>query len=338
MKIFDFDPGEHRGAFARDGWVHIPGGATEEFVDYARSFLVERSHADALARRGIQREKGQYLLELPDACDLSTDLFDRVAALCDLRRERLTLSERHLNTYASDAGPLPRPHKDRYASLVSVGISIEVPEGSHLVIYPDDDRGVNDLLRTGVAEALLPEHQPEVTLLHAREVVIHDRPGDVQAFRGSGMWHLRRNPANAVVVYFKLNDFGSDPLAEDPTTVPLRERSQALVADGRAPADAVPALARQFEAVTREYPRSGGPAWLNVHMFGQEPRRITELEHEVIRSVDGHTTAGELASAAEVGDRSAVEAALVRLVRLGAVDLVEESSVIYVQEVEESQS
>src|SRR3974390_3323663 len=123
---------------------------------------------------------------------------------------------------------MPRLYKDRLASQVSVGISIDIPEQSHLVLCPEIDRAVNPLQRAGLAESLLPSEAPETVLAGTTAVTIFDRPGDVQVFAGSSIWHTRRNPANAVVLYFKVNDFGSDPLSEDPTSAAGHHSSVSL--------------------------------------------------------------------------------------------------------------
>jgi hypothetical protein len=246
---------------------------------------------------------------------LLTQLFDAASTIASLDRSRLTLSERHVNVYAADAAPFPRPHKDRLASQVSIGISIDVPPGSHLVLWPDDDRYPNPLQRPGLTESLPPESIPEASLAGARPVCIYDRPGDVVLFAGSAMWHTRHNPADAVVVYFKCNDFGSDPLGEDPGTEAVEECSRSLARSGVLPGTYV-SLARRFEAISREHELRLDAQWVNVHVAGKPPRRVTASECAILEAVDGGTTVAELC-AKSVADVDSV----VRLVDLGALEL-----------------
>jgi hypothetical protein len=324
MKIFSFEPEHHRAAFKEQGWVHVKGGATPEFCAQVRDFVARRAEVGGIQRRGLQNEKDQFLLELPPEFDLTSELFDHLSVLCDLERSGMTLSERHVNAYAPDANPRPRPHKDRYASAVSVGISIDIPPGSHLVMYPSQDLGVNPLLRSGVADTLLPREQPESTLEDAQELVIHDAPGDVQAFLGSRIWHLRRNAGGTVIAYFKVNDFWCDPLGEDPRTLQVREQTVSMLDDRNRFLDAMPRLARRYESVTHEYARSGEADWLNVHVNGQPARRVSEMEFQLLRSLDGLTSVKEALSGSKASDVEEVEAAIRRLARLGAIDLYDE--------------
>src|SRR3954467_12538522 len=93
----------------------------------------------------------------------------------------------------------------------------------------------------GLRNHLKPHELPEVVLKDARELVLDDAERDVIMFPGSTTWHLRRKAANALNLYLKFNDFGSDPLGEDPFTQSRRDRTLAAVgAGGDALASLVP--------------------------------------------------------------------------------------------------
>ena len=169
----------------------------------------------------------------------------------------MTLSERHVKAYDADANPRPVAHKDRFSSQISVGISLVVPPGSHLVLYPFDDVDENPFLDTWLYDSLEPPRRPEVVLEGAPAIELYDEPGDVIVFRGSAFWHLRRNSANAVNIYLKFNDFGCDPLAEDPSTPERRSSTLELLAVIIVNALRDPVLARRFDSVTRSYRREG---------------------------------------------------------------------------------
>jgi hypothetical protein len=323
MKIFSFDPAEKAVEYAAQGWVHVPGGATPEFCEYVCG-LISASLDEPLHGKGIGGSKEQLLLELPSDLKLRGDLLDPIACLTGLDPDRLTISERHVKMYSADAEAFPRPHKDRFASQVSLGISIEIPEGSHLVLYPEHDVEVNPLLRAGLVDSLPEERRPEQTLVGAREVTLFDKPGDVIAFHGSAMWHLRRHCASTSIVYIKCNELGSDPLSEDPRTIARRERTFTLLATEDRFLDAVPRLSAAFESVTREYGRDLTHEWLNVNVWDQPPSMISELEFELLeQSTMGRSVEAVVAEVAPGLDlrRPALDA-LRRLCLLGALELV----------------
>lgn len=321
MKIFDFDAEQLCDTYRTQGWVHIPGGATSEFVDYVRAFACEHGPGGALSGKGLAGAKDQLLLEFPAGSEYTVDVFDSIATLCGLERSTMTLSERHVKIYDSDAAPNPRPHKDRYASQVSVGISIDVAPDSRLLLYPYDALDVNPMLRPGLIDTLPPEQQPEVALRDTRPVEISDAPGDVQVFAGSAVWHHRRNSAGTVLVYFKLNDFGCDPLSEDPHTPAVREHTVAVLGDADAFRASVPWLSRRFESVTREYSRADWGESILLNVWDQPPRRISEDDLTLLHSVDGIASVEDLIARAG-GDVDATAAAYRRLAELGAIDLV----------------
>jgi hypothetical protein len=317
MKIFAFDPAQHREHYAREGWIHIPGGIDPEFLAYLQEFARERFAQHKVEGTAIGGRKSQALFEFPPAIDFPGELFDAIAGLCGLDRAGMTLSERHIKAYDPDAPAEPLPHKDRYASQASVGLSIEVPEGSHLVVYPYDETDLNPYnISADFLPSLPPEKRPEQALQGAREVVIHDKPGDVMVFHGARMWHMRRKPANAVNLYLKLNDFGCDPLGEDPRTSALREETLAALRDGNGRLDQlVPVYGRRFDAVSRRYTRDWQEV-LEARVFDSAPVMLGEHELALLDRIDGRRCVAEAAPDAQA------RAALERLAGTGVVDLV----------------
>jgi hypothetical protein len=324
VHVFGFDPSEYRERYARDGWVHVQGGVDPDLLSELREFASRRVHAHHVSGRGIGGKKQQAVFEFPAAVDFPDHLFDVVAAVAGLRRENMTLSERHIKAYDADAPADPPAHKDRLSSQVSVGLSIAVPAESHLVLYPYAHREVNPFnVSAALRESLTEEQLPENLLRGARELVIHDRPGDVMMFQGSSIWHKRRNGAGAVNLYLKFNDFGSDPLGEDPRTPRLREATLAALRDGDL-SRRVPVSARRLDTITRQLTREPGVEVLQADVWGAGPVRLTEDDFALLRSLDGSRTAGQIVDAAASAGRQAeaVEAALRRLAARGVVDLV----------------
>jgi len=205
MKVFDFDLDAARERFNEQGWVLIKGGMSAEFLAELQSFANEHFNESKLDAHAIKGKKEQALYTFPEGVDYPGELFDVISYVCGLDRGGMTLSERHMQSYDSNANPNPPAHKDRAASQISVGFSVAIPEVSRLVLWPDDTAEVNEVEKATYTEAGdLPDGA----------VKIADEAGDIVMFRGHRTWHLRENSAGAVNLYVKVNDYGADPLGE----------------------------------------------------------------------------------------------------------------------------
>lgn len=317
MRIFSFDPADHRDHYAANGWVHIEGGTSPEFLGALRAFAEESFGLHEVEGRAIAGRKKQALFEAPEGVDFPGELFDVVAELCGLHRPTMTLSERHVKAYDEDAPAKPVPHKDRYASQVSIGLSIVVPEDSRLTLYPHHELDVNPLnVSAAYLESLAPERRPEEALRGVDPVELYDAPGDVMMFAGNAVWHARRKPAGAINLYLKLNDFNCDPLGEDPASADVREASVEAAEAGDL-GDRVPILGRRVDCVGRRYTRD----WLEAaqaEMWEGPPVSLSAGEMALLQAVDGRRSAAELSSAGSDG----ATASLRRLARRGVLDLL----------------
>ncbi len=318
MKIFAFDPADYADHYREHEWVHVKAGIGPEFLEALQEFARAQLEQTRLEGLGIKGKKEQSLFEFPPEVDYPGELFDTVSRLCGLRRETMTLSERHIQAYEPDAAPNPHAHKDRFASQVSLGFSIDIPEASRLVLFPWEQRQVNAFNSShDLRASLKPDELPEAVMERCRELVLDDEPGDIIAFAGSTTWHLRRNAANAVNLYCKFNDFGCDPLGEDPRTPFLREQTlEALASSNGTVADRVAVLSRRFDSVEEHYARD----WQSVpraRVWGSDPFGVSQAQVKLLRAVDGKRTLGELA-----GEAGADEAEARRLAELEAIDLL----------------
>ena len=317
MRIFNFDPADYADQYARTGWVHIPGGIDPEFLAYLQEFTAKRFAEKHVEGKAIGGAKEQALFEFPAETDFPGELFDSIAAVAGLNREGMTLSERHIKAYDADAPEYPVAHKDRFASQVSVGLSIDIPEDSYLVLYPHTDVSVNPYnVSPQLLASLEPHERPEVVLADAPEIRIDDKPGDVVMFPGSAVWHLRRFAANATNLYLKMNDFNSDPLGEDPSTDPRAQRTLELVgsANGNLPG-LRPLLARRLDVVARQRSRDGQEV-LHAHLWDQLPVVLSQEEWDVLHAIDGRK------SVAELGTNGTTDAVR-RLAQRGVIELVD---------------
>lgn len=326
MKIFDFDPADYREAYTTNGWVHVPGGINRDFLELLREFArnsLEESRLDAFAIKG---KKEQSIFDFPPDVDYPNELYDVVSATCGLDRSQITLSERHIQAYEPEADPDPAAHKDRVGSQVSVGLSIDIPAESRLILYPFDHRETNPFNSSAALRKLLGNAAlPEVVLKGAREVELADRPGDVVMFPGSTTWHLRRHAANAVNLYLKFNDFHCDPLGEDPHTPELREKTGELVGGSNAHHGAlVPTPGRQLDSLTREYTRNEWQEVVWAKLWGEDPFPISESQFRLVQAIDGERDWKDVVAAAMNGESpAALDSALVELAHLGVIDLRE---------------
>ena len=318
MNVFSFNPAEYRQHYREHGWIHVPDGIDPDFLEELRDFA-RRSFSDhVVTGKAIAGAKSQALYEFPSAVDFPDHLFDVVAEVGGLDRATMTLSERHIKAYDTDAAPNPTAHKDRLASQISVGLSIEVPEESYLVLYPTDDRWPNPSnVSAALLERLPPERHPDTVLRNAQELRIDDQPGDVVMFEGSSTWHLRRNPAGTINLYLKFNDFGSDPLGEDPSTESRRDATLAGLTDGDL-APRVPALARRLDTVTQEYTRDAWGLNLLASIWNYPALPLTDVQWELLRRIDGRSTVGELTNGDSRGTMDDVR----QLAGSGVIDLL----------------
>lgn len=321
-RMFNFDPTGYADAFTEYGFVHIQNGLKEEFhaqlVNYVANKFNEK-HLKEFARGDKQQAMYEFLE--PEHYD---ELRELVAALAGVEARSLTLSERHIKEYEPDADPNPLAHKDRFGSEFAVGFSIRVPEGSTLVVYPDDDVSTNPFNSTiELRASFSPEAVPEPHLKHAHRVEIQDRPGDVQIFRGSAMWHMREKGAGTTVLYLKLNTYNCDTLGEDPHTTEIRQWTLSMVnSSTSAWMSAIPVIARRVDYIHHRYSRDWRDLF-GVVVYGQPHATITEAEFITLRAMDGQRTVLDISSDLERSSgTNGVNETIRRLAQRGIVDLL----------------
>jgi len=322
MRIFAFDAEEYRGQYADRGWVHIKGGISPEFLEELRAFVRESLSEHHVEGTAIGGSKDQALFEFPQETAFPDEVFDVIAAMAGLNRATMTLSERHVKAYYGDTPPELLPHKDRFASQVSVGLSIDIPAESRLLLYPHSHLEVNPYNISGaLPKSLPPAERPEAIAATAEAVEIDDSAGDVVAFRGSAIWHCRRRAAGAVNLYLKMNDFGCDPLGEDPATTERREATLAAVSSRPDLDDMVPVVSRRFDNVARTYLRDSWEDVLAAQVFDSAPVTISAREFELLRALDGRRHVADVLGILD-DDRAAATERLRDLADREVIDLL----------------
>jgi hypothetical protein len=320
--MFSFDPAQHRQYFSTHGYVHIRKGVSDNFYRKMSEQVDEYVRTSGV----VVVDKQQAIYDFPGDGDYISDLFEAVGSITGADPSRLVLSERHIKVYEPDAEPEPQPHKDRYASEISVGISVNVPAGSRLVLYPYDLRETNpfnsavrlrppggsgtlfytspaalrgSLNGSGTArhngsaskqrELIAAKRCSEPALLGARRVEINDSAGDVIMFRGNSTWHLRANAARTTMLYLKLGDL-SDPLGEDPRTPEIRRKTlEMLGLDDHDLLRQVPLIGRRVDYFQRYLTRE----WLEVPsavFWGEKHFMLEAEEMKLLQALDGKGT------------------------------------------------
>ncbi len=321
--MFDFDPANYSSVFAREGFVYIKHGLSDEFYNLLSEQIEEHIQSSQLPDFALGN-KQQALYQFPEGQNYYRQLCEAVGEVCGLDPDKLVLSERHIKTYEGDADPNPLPHKDRFASQVSVGFSVRVPNKSTLVLYPKDQVGVNPFNSSKeLRDSLTAEEVPERTLPSSGRVEIEDAPKDVIMFRGNAFWHLRQNPAGTRMLYLKLNDFNCDPLGEDPLTEMCSQQTRRLLVLPDAElVRTTPHLGRRVDYVQVRYNHN----WQEVAMvifWGGGQLVIDQEELRALRTIDGQRNLQ--AVVAESGG-GAILGKLRRLASHGVIDLFSDSA------------
>jgi hypothetical protein len=322
-RIFNFNPAQYAEHFAKHGYVHIRGGVTQEFYDKLVR-QVEHNMKNKVMKEFAIGDKQQAMYEFPDdGVNYPEEVCEKVAAVCGLPAKDIILSERHIKAYDADADPNPHAHKDRFASEISLGLSVHVKEGSTLVLYPYDELDINPFNTSREMRASLSsDRYPEPRLAKAHRVEIKDSPRDVIMFRGHKIWHLRANPANTTMLYLKLNSFNCDPLGEDRNTPAMRAQTEAAVGLSDAQLEALIALVgRRVDYIHRRYTRDWREL-AGVVLYGEKHFTIDEDELRMLRAMDGKRSVGALVSGEGATDRAAMLEKVRRLARRGVIDLV----------------
>jgi len=325
--MFTFDPTAFSAQFDRDGYVHIPRGTSEKFLQKMTA------QADENLKKGLMKEfaigdKQQAMYEFPPDADYITELKRTVAVLCGFDVGRVVLSERHIKSYEETAAPHPHAHKDRFASEISFGISVHVRKGSTLILYPYDMTDVNPFNASTLLRASLsPDRYPEPMLRSGKAVMINDAPGDVIVFRGHSFWHLRENPAGTTMLYLKLNAFNCDPLGEDPGTPTIRKTSEsALEKNDDQLLGMIPLIGRRVDYFHRMFNRN----WEEVPgvvLWGEKHFTLEEQEMEILKSCDGKKTLRSVVTSSEgETDTGGKVASVRRLVTRGVLDLISDNA------------
>lgn len=327
--VFSFDPQSYKDEFQSKGYVHIKDAVTPEFIAIARE-QIDRCLKDdlqCLSARAFKNKKEQYLFEFPEDNTLLRGAMDTISTVTGMRRETLALSERHVNVYVSNADPRPPAHKDRFASTVSVGIPLYMPEESIVALYPDQSRDVNRFdsaedWRSSFATAGLPEN----VLKDVEPTKLPVGVGDVVMFLGSRIYHGRFNSADAIILYLKLNDMRLDPLGEDPFMLLQRNASLEILANktGRDLLASTIEVSPRLIRISRHYTRDNWNEVLQAQMAGEKPFLLSEDDLALVNGVHGQCSVRELfaqagVSAADEPDRLD---RIRRLGELGGIDFL----------------
>lgn len=213
--VFKYDPGQAHEEFKTRGYVHLKDIMSDEFLVHLDAFYKESQQTAQSEKEDwkIYGKKRQYLFDFKSEADAEA-FRDGMERLLGYKQDALTISERHLKVYDEDAMPWPAPHKDRAASFVSIGLPVNLPEGSTVCVFPELDFGPNEEER---AVFMTDRDHPDLEHIYTKEnaVMLNENVGDLVVFLGSAIFHERVKAGGAAILYIKVNDAGRDPLGEN---------------------------------------------------------------------------------------------------------------------------
>ena len=295
--IFTFNPESYQDEFAKNGFVLIENGVDADFLKAAiEQAEKQKSEHKDINNQHFKGKKRQYLYEF-DEWDFYENGLKTLAKTASLSEEEATLCERHIKVYETDAVAQVPAHKDRVAAQLTVGIPLFIPEDSHIVLWPNDHLTINPLNTTALWRSDHDEKDlPENILKDIEPVRVYAKPGDVVLFRGNSIHHERENPANAQILYLKLNDMHLDPLAEDPSTLEQQIISQQILTqfDDQKLLDCVVEVSPRLEKISRHYTRLYWKEVIQAYVTGEQEFTLTEIEFEVFKKIEGQKTISEI--------------------------------------------
>jgi len=328
MKTFQFDPQEYRNEYAAKGYLHIKNGVSTDFIDYVKTSTQEllANKNNSLSQWHYKDKKRQYLFEFPDD-DTCKSLLTDVAHLAGLCVKKTTLCERHIKAYEDVAEKMPAPHKDRLQSEATVGLPIVTSPESYLFAYPHDQLAVNPFSSSAQWRSSLDEADlPEAVLQNIEPVRLYAQPGDVVVFRGSSIYHDRANPANTIVLYFKINGMRLDPAGEDPSTPLQRERSLEILNtwSDEELLHCRLEVSPRLDRISRHYTRLYWKEVIQANIWGEKEFTISEIELQVFKNAEPDRTVDDILSRLGIphGERKSHLPMFRRLGQLGGIDLL----------------
>ena len=176
--IFTFSPSDYQEQFSKNGYILIKNGIDANFLEAA----IEQAEQQRIDQKEINNcffkgKKRQYLYGFEE-WDFYDSGLETLARTASLPLDKATLCERHIKVYEPDAKPHVPAHKDRIAAQVTVGIPLLIPEGSHIVLWPEDHLDINALNTTALWRNNLDEEQLPQNILDGIEPVrIYAEPG-----------------------------------------------------------------------------------------------------------------------------------------------------------------
>lgn len=313
-KPFTYDESAARQDYDDNGWFIASNGVADTLMQTLTDQVATMLGDDAteLGEWRYPDKKSQFLLDLPD--EQLREICDAVANSTGLDPATTVISERHLKVYSATAPAMPPAHKDRSASAVTVGIGIDIPADSRLVLWPTVDDTYNPYPTAAEWRQTRHDHElPERITDGIAPIEIDMRRGDVVMFRGARIYHERALPANTAVLYLKFNDFGLDPLGEDPSTVAAEQRTADVLAAGINDDTSIKCSARLVGIRTDElFPELATVTYART-IEDERAVRLEDDEAAILRDLrSGASTVDAVGASTELAER---------LARLGLVTL-----------------
>jgi len=301
---FIFDADSARSEYEQHGWFIARNGVHPDLMAQMTAQVADMlgTGAGELGAWRYPDKKSQFLWQ-PATDSVIEAICRSVALATGMNPDTTIVSERHLKVYSDTAPEMPPAHKDRSASDVTVGIGIDIPEESRLVMWPTVDETYNPYPTAAEwRETRHSDELPEKVTQGIAPIEIDMRRGDVVMFRGAQTYHERHKPACTSVLYLKFNDRGLDPLGEDPRTVMLEQESDSIRAAGLRSDTRVSISPRVVGLRTDElFPDLGQVTYART-IENERAVRLADAEASLVRRLGAQRTCDVSSTGLDVAD------------------------------------
>ena len=135
-----------------------------------------------------------------------------------------------------------------------------------------------------------------------------------------------RTPANARILYLKLNGMRLDPMGEDPSTLRQQNTSQEILIqlDDQKLLDCIIEVSPRLEKISRHYTRLYWKEVIQAYVADEKEFTLSELELEVFKKAEGQKTVREIISRLGIPEPDHVEHVpmIRRLAKLKGLDII----------------
>jgi len=208
------DLAKSKSSLQQQNFLHLEDVLSDEVKDVLERYgrEIAENRLDEIGEWRISGKKRQFLFDFPSQNFLD-EFCKGIGGITGHSGSDITIGERHIKVYHDDAEDFPAPHMDRQAAELTIGFPIYIADESRVCFFPHLSRNENVSEKASYADV------PEGTNMEQyyeddRIVKMKGKIGDMFIFHGSTIYHERIKPAGSVILYIKINASNRDPLGE----------------------------------------------------------------------------------------------------------------------------